>query len=318
VDALVAQPVDPAELAIVRGLLSDVVCREPIAAGESVPDCRVLFTDQPPANIASLPKLEWVQLGSAGYRQLVGLGLPAHVRVTNASGVNDIPIAEWCVMMMLSLTRDLPGVLADRAARRYERSPVYQAELRGRRVGVFGFGSIGREVAGMCRALGLEVWVLSRGSAARPRFTAVDVPPDRRFAPAELREFLAGLDFLVLAAPLTDETEGRFGTTELGWLPRHAVLLNPARAHLVDENALLTALHDGTIAGAALDVHYREPMPADDPFWSAPRTILTPHVSGSTGSTHFVPRLWALFAENVRRFTGGEPLVNEVPAGELA
>jgi len=318
VDVVIAQTVDAASLALVRGMLPDVECRDPIAPGEDVPDCRVLFTDGPPANVADLPSLEWIQLGSAGFRQLAGLGLPTRVRVTNASGVNDIPIAEWCVLMMLSLTRDLPAQLADRAARRYERPPVYQAELRGRRVGIFGFGSIGREVARVCGALGLEVWALSRGGPARPRFTAVDVAPDRLFGPGDLREFLAGLDFLVLTAPLTDETQGRFGATELGWLPRHAMLLNPARAHLVDEAALLSALRAGTIAGAALDVHYREPLPPDDPFWTAPRTILTPHVSGSTGSTHFVSRLWALFAENVRRFTAGEPLLNEIARHEIA
>jgi len=307
---LIAQPADADGLALVRGLLPDVECREPIAAGETVPDCRILFTDGPPANVADLPSLEWIQLGSAGYGQLAGLGLPSRVRVTNASGVNDIPIAEWCVLMMLSLSRDLPGQLADRAARRYARPPVYQSELRGRRVGIYGFGSIGREVARVSRALGLEVWTLNRSSATPSA--------DRHFGPDDLREFLSGLDFLVLAAPLTDQTRGRFGATELGWLPRHAMLLNPARAHLVDEAALLAALRAGTIAGAALDVHYREPLPPDDPFWTAPRTILTPHVSGSTGSTYFVPRLWALFTENVRRFTAGAPLLNEIARHEFA
>jgi phosphoglycerate dehydrogenase-like enzyme len=317
VEVLVAQPVDPAGLRRVEELLPDAVItrRGPIGPGETVPDVgdvTVLFADNCPANVADLGSLRWIQLGSAGYRQLAGLGLDPRVRVTNASGVNDIPIAEWCVLMMLSFARDYPGMLRAQAGATYTRERVYQAELRGRRVGVFGYGSIGGEVARVCRALGLEVWALSRRT---PRYSVpgpLPAGPDRFFTPAELREFLAGLDFLVLTAPLTDETAGRFGAEELGWLPRHAVLLNPARAHLVDEQALLAALRDGTIAGAALDVHYREPMPPDDPFWTAPNTVLSPHVSGSTGSTYFLPRLWDLFADNVSRFAAGAPLRNEV------
>ena len=322
---LVAQPTDPAglerarELGAVLGAVLDV--RDPIRPGTrlaGLADVEVLFADHCPANVEDLGALRWIQLGSAGYQQLAGLPLPPAVRVSNASGVNDIPIAEWAVLMMLTFVRRFPDLLAEQAAAKYVRVPRYQAELRGRRVGVFGYGSIGREVTRLSRALGLEVWALGRGTPRGERY-AVPPPagqpapaPDRWFGPGELRQFLSDLDFLVLTAPLTAETTGRFGATELSWLPRHAVLLNPARAHLVDEAALLAALRDGTIAGAALDTHYREPMPADDPFWTAPNTVVTPHVSGSTGSTHFVPRLWALFTDNLARFTAGAPLLNEI------
>ncbi|MPZ84283.1 MAG: D-2-hydroxyacid dehydrogenase [Actinophytocola sp.] len=312
-EVLVAQPVDPAGLRRVSALLPDAVitCREPLGPGESVPgleDVTVLFADHCPVNVADLVALRWVQLGSAGYRQLAGLGLGPAVRVKNASGVNDIPIAEWCVPMMLSFARDYPGMLRAPAGASWVRDRVYQAELRGRRVGVFGYGSIGREVTRVCGAPGLEVWALSRSQSSGPA---------RFFAPARLREFLSGPDFLVITAPLTDETAGRFGAEELARLPRHAVLLNPARAHVVDEAALLAALRNGTIAGAALDVHHREPMLPGDPFRTAPNTVVSPHVSGSTGSTHFLPRLWDLFADNVSRFVAGAPLRNEIARADI-
>lgn len=325
-NVLVAQPVHEEWLARVRAAAPDAVvdCRDPIAPGERLPtaelrDRTVLFTDHPPANAEELTALRWLQLGSAGYQQLAGAPLPDGVRVATASGVNDVPIAEWCVLMMLTLGRRLPDQLRDQAARRWHRDTAYQVELRGRRVGIFGYGSIGREVARLSRGLGLEVWALSRsgfGPRADRYEPSVDgdraAGPDRGFRPAELPEFLAGLDVLVITAPLTDETRGTFGAKELALLPPRAVLLNPARAHLVDEAALLDALRSGRLAGAALDSHYREPMPPDDPFWTAPNTVVTPHVSGSTGSPHFAARLWELFALNLGRFRSGAPLLNEI------
>lgn len=330
---LIAQPIDPTGLRQVEGLLPDAVitCRDPIPPGGVLPeteitDCTILFADHCPANADAMRRLRWIQLGSAGYQQLSRLPLAPEVRVSNASGVNDIPIAEWCLLMMLSFTRGFPRMLHDHRERVWSREVQYQAELRGRRVGIFGYGSIGQEVARLSRTFGLEVWALSRGGfaprgdryAVPPPTATPDEPPDRSFGPDELQEFLRDLDFLVIAAALTRDTAGRFGATELGWLPRRAVVLNPARAHIIDETALLTALRDSTIGGAALDTHYREPMPDDDPFWEAPNTIVTPHISGSTGSTHFAPRLWQLFTRNLGRFLTGEPLFNEIPSHQIA
>ncbi|MCW3818894.1 D-2-hydroxyacid dehydrogenase [Micromonospora sp. DR5-3] len=328
---LVAQPVDPSGLKRVRALLpgAEIICRDPLAPGTTLPaaeiaDCTIVFADHIPANIDAMRALRWIQLGSAGYQQLNGLGLGAGVRVSNASGVNDVPIAEWCVLMMLSFARGFPDMLRDQRGRTWSRDVRYQAELRGRRVGIFGYGSIGHEVARLSRSLGLEVWALSR--RFDPRADRDEVPsgavaaaslPDRCFSPGELHDFLQHLDFLVIAASLNHDTVGRFGTKELGWLPNSAVVLNPARAHIIDEAALLEALRDGTIAGAALDSHYREPMPQGDPFWSVPNAVVTPHISGSTGSTFFLPRLWELFTRNLDRFLSGDSLLNEVPPQEL-
>lgn len=326
---LIAQPVDEARLRAMRESAPGAVfeCRDPIPPGTVLPaeylrDRTVLFADQCPANVDAMTSLRWIQLGSAGYQQLAGVPLPPGVKVSNASGVNDIPIAEWCLLMMFSFLRDYPAILRRQRDHQWDRDVQFQSELRGRRVGIFGYGNIGREVARLCRAVGLEIWALSRSPIGpRPgRYQPgdpADTMPDRSFTVDGLPDFLRDLDFLILTAPLTDHTRGFFGAPELKLLPRHAVVLNPARAHIIDETALLQALRDGVIAGAGLDSHYREPMPPDDPFWDAPNTVITPHVSGSNGSTHFTTRLWDLFSRNIERFLAGEPLLNEIPSRDL-
>lgn len=318
----------PPELAADRRF--DITMIAPLGPAEALPaelvDTEVLMWDVAPANVAELPNLRWLQLGSAGYLQLAGQDLAGRgIVVTNASGVNDIPIAEWSVLMMLALERDLLQMMADVAARRYQRPAGYQSELRGRRVGIVGYGGIGREVARQSKALGLEVWAMNRSpiGPAPQRFTPAGtgdpdgVLPDRTFAIGDWTAFLPTLDFLVLTAALNSATRGLIGADELALLPAHAHLLNPARAQLVDEPALRDALTSGALAGAALDSHYREPMQPDDPTWELPRTIITPHISGSTSSPQYRPRLWELFGENLRRYADGGTLLNVVPPTDL-
>lgn len=289
-------------------------------------DATVLFGAGAPANSAELQRLELLQLGSAGYGQLAGTVLPDRCQVSNASGVNDVPIAEWCVLMMLALLRRFPDMMQQQASHRWNRAADFQAEMRGRVVGIMGFGSIGQEVARACRAIGLQVWATSRSEPGpRPhRYDPFDRPvddvplPDRWFPLTRRAEFLAGIDALVLAVPDAPATRGLIDDAALRCLPPHAVLLNPARAPIVDEKALRDALVSGRLAGAALDVHYRSPMTVDDPTWELPRTIVTPHISGSTNSTHYVPRLWDLFCRNIYRLKQGESLLNVVARDDLA
>jgi phosphoglycerate dehydrogenase-like enzyme len=285
----------------------------------------VLFADHCPGNVAEMRQLRWLQLGSHGYSQLNGVPLHPDAVVTNASGVNDLPIAEWCVMMLLALGRKLPAMLTAQRERRWDRSPAFQAELHGTRVGILGFGNIGREVARHCQALGLEVWVMSRSGIRDrgPRYDPLRRPPDdvpipaRVFGLDERAEFFAGLNALIITTPLTSRTRGLVDATALAQLRPHAVLLNPARAGVVDERALIEALRNGRLGGAALDDHYRQPMPPDDPFWDLPNTIVTPHISGSTGSTWYRHRIWHLFITNLRRRTAGEALLNVIARADL-
>jgi phosphoglycerate dehydrogenase-like enzyme len=133
-----------------------------------------------------------------------------------------------------------------------------------------------------------------------------------------MADFLPHLDFLILTLPLTLATRGLIGERELRLMRPSAVLLNPARGPLVDEAALLAALREGWIAGAALDAHYCYPLPPEHPLWDMSNVILTPHISGSSAGREFLPRVWELFVENMARYLAGRPLLNELSAAELA
>lgn len=290
-------------------------------------DTTVLFSDTLPANFDGLTDLRWLQLGSAGYAQVSGHGLTQRgITVTNAGGVNDIPIAEWCVLAMLSLERGFVGMLDHQRAHDYNRSAKFQRELRGRTLGIIGYGGVGRELARLSRAMGLSVWVMNRSAIgpAVDRFTPAGtgdiegVLPDRYLPFGDWQSFLPHLDYLALTVALNQATKGLLGDRELGWLPSHAYLLNPARAQLVDEEALRSALCTGSLAGAALDSHYREPLSPDDDTWDLPNTIITPHISGSTRSPHYWARIWELFSQNLDRYRMDLPLLNVVPVQDLS
>ncbi|MBS1983644.1 MAG: hypothetical protein JST16_05675, partial [Bdellovibrionales bacterium] len=233
---------------------------------------------------------------------------------------------EWNVAMMVNLARTLRKMIRNQEAGVWERPAEFQREIRGMRVGLWGYGGIGRETARLARLMGLEVWVLSR-TGIQPTGDVYTVPgtgdpqgklPNRVFLKGQEKEFLSGLDFLILAMPLTPTTQGQIGEEELQALPRTAYVLNPSRGPLIKEEALLRALRENWIAGAALDTHYKYPLPADHPLWRFPNVILTPHISGSTLSQHFTHRIWDIFGENVRRLSHSRPLMNELSKAQLS
>jgi phosphoglycerate dehydrogenase-like enzyme len=290
-------------------------------------EIEVLFCTFPPQNFADLRALKWVQISSTGYSQLFGLDLPGRgMRATNCRGCFDVPIAEWNVAMMVNLARDLRQLVRNQESRVWDRGAGFQREIRGLTVGLWGYGGIGRETARLARQLGLQVHVLTRHGVG-PAGEVYSVPgtgdpegvlPHRVFRSGEELEFLAGLDFLVVAMPLTKATEGMIGERELQALPRTAYLLNPARGPIVREAALLRALRENWIAGAAIDTHYHYPMPPDHPLWGFPNVIFTPHISGSSLSPKFRIRLWEIFTLNLTRYAAGLPLLNELTPAQLA
>jgi phosphoglycerate dehydrogenase-like enzyme len=290
-------------------------------------DAEVLFCTMPPTNIGEMSALRWVQIASTGYTQLFGLDLPGRkIRATNARGCFDVPIAEWNVAMMVNLARDLRQMVRNQDGAVWDRGARFQREIRGLTVGIWGYGGIGRETARLARQLGLRVHVLTRSGTVGPRGPIYTVPgtgdpegvlPYRVFGPAETTTFLGGLDFLIVALPLTSATEGLIGERELQALPRHAFVLNPARGPIIREAALLRALGEQWIAGAALDTHYAYPLPATHPLWRMPNVILTPHISGSSLSPRFAERLWDIFVQNVAHYRRGEPLLNTLTDAQL-
>ncbi|QKJ32626.1 D-2-hydroxyacid dehydrogenase [Mucilaginibacter mali] len=293
---------------------------------ELIAGADVLFCTFPPENHAEMEQLKFIQIASAGYKQLIGIGLnERNIKASNALGVFDVPIAEWNVAMMVNLARDMRGMMHNQDNAVWDRPARFQREIRGSVVGIWGYGGIGRETARLAKALGMTVHVLSRGGV-KPRTDIYSVEgtgdpegvlPDKVFLMDEKETFLKGLDFLIIAMPQTDTNQGIIGESELKLLKPTTYLLNPARGPLIDEQALIKALKNNWIAGAALDTHYYYPTPPEHPLWGMPNVIFTPHISGSSLSPKFLERVWDIFIQNVQRLTGGQPLLNQLAPADL-
>lgn len=285
----------------------------------------VLLCHFPPGNLESMTSLKLLQLGTVGYEHMRDMGLAEKpLRVCNARGVFDTAIGEWNLAMMINLTRDLRAMIRNQDQARWDRQDRFEQEIRGRVVGIWGYGGIGRETARLAKAFGMTVHVMTR-TGVRSRHNTFAQPgtgdpegilPDRVFLLGQEIDFLDGLDYLVLSLPRTKFSNGMIGEKELRALPRTAFLLNPARGPIVQEQALVRALSEGWIAGAALDTHFAYPLPPDHPLWQMPNVLLTPHVAGADKSQNFLPRLNQLFVENVRRYLADKPLFNELTPQE--
>ncbi len=317
-----AEPdINELDVRVLRGLPADALWPE-----DDADKVEVMFCTHAPPNIAAFKNLRWLQIESAGFSQLFPHRLGKRgVVVTNVRGIFDCPIAEWNIAMMINLVRDLRTLIRHQDAGIWERSAQFTGEVRGKTVGIWGYGGIGRETARLAKVMGMTVHVLTRsGVKSRADSTCIAGTgdpdgslPDRYFTEAEKLEFLSGLDFLILALPLTIKTEGIIGETELRALPRGAFVLNPARGTLIQEQALLAVLRDWHLGGAAIDTHYAYPLPAEHPLWAFPHVILTPHISGTSFSPNYSIGLLNIFRQNARRYVSGEPLLNVIPPADL-
>ncbi len=332
VNVLIDMPVDEQRLEELRRISGvHVTCIAPRDQPGPLPaellrDQHIVFCTFPPANLEDCASLRLIQISSTGYTQLVNIGLAERgVQACNAQGVFDVPIAEWNIAMMFQLKRDMKGMYHNQEHKIWDRAARFQTEIRGSKVGIWGYGGIGRETARLAKAMGMHVQVFVR-EGVKERQLIYCVPgvgdpqgvlPDHVFTADQRAEFLRELDFLIVAVPLTKHTEGMIGERELRELPATAYVLNPSRGPIIREDALLRALRENWIAGAALDTHYHYPMPPEHPLWEFPNVIMTPHISGSSQSTHFLSRIWSIFNGNVQRFVDGEPLLNELSPAQL-
>jgi phosphoglycerate dehydrogenase-like enzyme len=275
--------------------------------------------------LARAPRLAWVHSASAGVeRVLTPAGRARGLVITNARGVFSRPIAEYVLMMILAISRRLPQLLELQRERTWQ--PLEGTELRDITVGIVGLGSIGRSVGSLATAFGCRVIATRRrpdaGSTAGPagREAAESSPGDGRplgeavfdrvLGPEGLPELLAESDFIVLAAPLTTETENMISAETLALVKPGAWLINVARGRLIDERALLRALKDGELGGAVLDTFRDEPLSPMSTFYDLPNVIVTPHTAWSSGRV--LDRSVDLFCDNLRRFASAEPLLNVV------
>jgi len=267
--------------------------------------------------LARAPRLGWVHSASAGVeRALTPAAAERGLVITNARGVFSRPIAEYVLMMILAVSRRLPGLLELQRERTWQ--PLEGVELRDVTVGIVGLGSIGRAVGALATAFGCRVIAVRRRSEAGAEAAATDeesrsfgeVMLERVGGPEGLPQLLADSDFVVLATPLTPETQNMIDAEALSVMKPGAWLINIARGGLVDERALLNALRDGAIGGAVLDTFRDEPLPPSSPFYDLPNVIVTPHTSWSSGRV--LDRSVELFCDNLRRYAAGEPLLNVV------
>jgi len=302
----------------------DGVARTPPEVLAAVADADVYLGYGVPADILRHGRrLRWIHSAAAGVRNsLTPEMLASPVLFTNSAGVHAPPMAESVLAMMLHFARGFDLAARAQAAGRWDSAGFYAGdaplrEFSGSTVGVVGFGGIGREVAWRAAVLGARVLGLRRGGPADSEVPLEASPGGGAVATARvltgaagLRTLLEASDYVVLAAPHTEDTDRLIDARALGHMKPSAVLVNVARGALVDEDALVRALASGRLRGAGLDVFATEPLPAGHPLWSAPGVLLTPHVSGV--SRGFWAREADLITENLRRFLAGRPLVNLV------
>ena len=260
--------------------------------------------------VPSLTRLRWVQVPAAGVTHLLSPEVIASpIVLTSARGVRARAMAEHVLGVTLALARQLHVAIRHQAAREWALDELETGgtirTLLGKRMGIVGLGAIGVEVARAATAFGMRV------SAVRKRADQpVPENVDEVFPPDRLHDLLSKSDVVVLSAASTVETRHLIGASALNAMRRGALLVNVARGRLIDDDALIEALGDGRVGGAALDVFTKEPLEPASPYWTLPNVIVTPHVSGAM-EDYWTP-LVALFSENLRRFEAGQPLINVV------
>lgn len=248
-------------------------------------------------------RLRWVHIASAGVDPLMFPDLVrSPVVVTNSRGVFDRPIAEYVLGVILAFAKDLPGTLDLQRERLWRHRETERIDRQ--RVLVVGTGSIGRTIGRLLSAAGMAVTGVGRTARAE------DPDLGEIHASEQLLSLLPDADYVVVAAPLTDQTRGMLDAAAFLRMKSTARLVNVGRGPIVVEEDLAAALHDKQIAGAALDVFTEEPLPRDNPLWTAPNLIVSPHMSGDF--VGWLDALVELFVENLRRWVAGDDLLNVV------
>lgn len=272
------------------------------------------------------PNLKWVQTHYAGVDGLARHPLwDSDIAITSASGIHAPNMAQYVMTQILAWAHRVPNWF------KYQRTGSWAKnrwdafapdELRGRTLGILGYGSIGREIARTVKPFGMTILATKR-DAMHPQDSGYTITgagdpagdlPARIYPSEASRSMLAQCDYVVITLPLTAKTHHFFDEAMLKEMKPNAYIINVGRGRLVDEKALVKALKKGWIAGAGLDVFETEPLPESSPLWEMENVILTPHVSGFTPNYDF--RATDLFAENLRRYIGGDPLLNLVNRAE--
>ena len=246
--------------------------------------------------IKKASKLKWVHAMTTGVDYIVKLpSLKKEVILTSTRGIHGPQVSEMAFLLMLALNRNFPEVVRNQDKGVWER---WQGKLLWRKkVGILGVGVIGEEIARKAKAFGMEVFGID---IIKRKLDCIDV----FYGPEDIVKVAKDLDYLVIVAPNTPETEKIVDSKVLSAMKPTAFLLNLGRGELVDEEALIRALKSGKIAGAGLDTYLQEPLPKGHPFWGMKNVIVSPHVAGM--SDIYVEQALTIFEENLRRFIKGE------------
>ncbi|MGQ9574743.1 MAG: D-2-hydroxyacid dehydrogenase [Thermoguttaceae bacterium] len=246
-------------------------------------------------------RLRWIQSSAAGMDHcLVPPVIESDIILTSASGVLADQVAEHAIALITAWCRSLPAFFRAQQKREFIRQPT--GDLHRSTVGIVGFGGVGRRLARLLSVFKTRILATDMFPVDKPDYVAELWPADR------LNDLLAEVDILVLALPLNEMTRGILNAAALGRMKPDALLVNVARGPLVDTAALVRALREGHLAGAAIDVTDPEPLPPESDLWEMPNVIITPHVGGE--SRFRADGITRLFCENLRRFRDGEPLIN--------
>jgi len=289
----------------------------------------VTFNTFPPTRAAA-PNLQLVHVASAGADNVLKSPLfqETDIPFTTSSGIHGPQITEWFIMTTL-IHNHFYNTLYEQQRNR-EWKPNYArmvVDLVGQRLGVLGYGSIGRQAANVAKAMGMDIIAYTaspRDTPEKRKDTGFIVPgtgdptgsiPSAWYSGTDkesLHNFLKqDIDILLIGVPLTKETRHLLSTEEFSILSKKkAFISNIARGPIINQPALISALNDGKLRGAALDVTDPEPLPKDDPLWSTPNVTITPHVSG--GSTAYIDRSFQVLQVNLEKLAKGEPLINTI------
>jgi phosphoglycerate dehydrogenase-like enzyme len=264
------------------------------------------------AAVTGLPRLRWIHATSAGAgEQVRKAALPAEalkrVAITTSSGVHAVPLAEYAILGLLAVAKELPRFVEEQRAKAWPEVHRPLRELDGQTLFLVGLGDIGRETARLGKALGMRTVGFRRTQGPPPEWV------DDVHGPERLAELAGRADAMVVSLPLTDQTAGLIDRATIDHLPASCIFVNVGRGGVVDEPALIDALRERRIAGAVLDVFATEPLPEDSPLWALPNVLVTPHAAALSAREN--ERIVELFVDNLRRYLDGRPLRNVVEPG---
>jgi D-2-hydroxyacid dehydrogenase (NADP+) len=275
-----------------------VDARNHAAFEEHLSSATLTYGVPPVARLPEAGSLRWIQLISAGVPQdLCPVAQRQDIQVTNLAGLYGTSIAEHALALMVTLARNLHIAVRNQEKKSWDREVARtMSDLHGRTVAIVGLGNIGQGIARLARAYGMRVLGCRRTDRPAPCV-------DRVFRRAEIHAMLAEADYVVVAAPLTSQTEGMLGPDEFEAMKHGAIYINVSRGGVAQEKALLDALRSGRVAAAGMDVFALEPLAPGHPFWTMPQVVISPHYSGETINLSRLPA--QRFARNLRAWLAG-------------